>query len=223
MFWPIHAGCSDMPPQPELSNTDQTDQPTSNLKYNSPLHKKYGHTQYDLRSYNSQVNTMHRRIERRPIRHSRLSLKFTNPSHWKGCFSPRVLRQRKCAYFESCRPRRANDNMTNYRLRFGDSGVRVSPSADEYEPLGTSFTNLFGTRGSPSTFEALMETFAEQNSRPQDARANPVTTIHSWSQQHSSLPTPSEIAASPTPPSFIHKLPRKNEVSQPSLRDSGPC
>ena len=27
MFWPIHAGCSDMSSQPEVSNTDQIDQP----------------------------------------------------------------------------------------------------------------------------------------------------------------------------------------------------
>ena len=143
MFWPIHAGCSDMSPQPEL---DQIDQPTSNLKDTSPLHK---HKKYDLRSYNSHVNIMHRRIEHRPIQRSRLGLKFTNPTYWKLCFPPRVLRQRKCAYFESCiiTPRRANDNMTNYRRRFGDSGVRMSPSADEYASHGTSFTNLFGTRG----------------------------------------------------------------------------
>ena len=67
MFWPIHTGCSDMSPQPEL---DQLDQPTSNLKDISPLHK---HKKYDLRSYNSHVDIMHRRIERRPIQHSRLS------------------------------------------------------------------------------------------------------------------------------------------------------
>ena len=47
-----------------------------------------------------------------------------------------------------------------------------------------------------------MARFAEQNSRAQEARASPVTTIHSWSQQRSSSPTPSEIAAPPSPPSF---------------------
>ena len=42
MFWPIHAGCSDISPQPEL---DQVDLPTSNLRVFSPLHK---HKKYDL-------------------------------------------------------------------------------------------------------------------------------------------------------------------------------
>ena len=179
MFWPIHAGCSDMSPQPEL---DQIDQPTSNLKYISPLHK---HKKYDLRDYNSHVSIMHRRVEHRPIQHSRLGSKFSNPHYWKRCFSPQVLRQRKGAYFESLRPRRADDYITNCIRRFGNSSVRMSPSTDEYESLGTSFTNLFG------------------NSRAQDARSNPVATIHSWSQQRSSSPTPPEIAASPSPPSFM--------------------
>ena len=64
----------------------------------------------------------------------------------------------------------------------------MSPSTDEYASLGTSFVNLFGT---------------EQNSQAQDARTNPVATIHSWGQQHNSSPTPPEIAASPSPPSFM--------------------
>ena len=182
MFWPIHAGCSDMSPQPEL---DQIDLPTNDLKAFSPLYK---HKKYDLHSYNSHLNIMHRRVENRPIQHSRLSLKFSNPHHWKRCFSPQVLRQRKDAYFASLRPAPANDGMTNYRRRFDVSGVRMSPSTDEYASLGTSFINLFGT---------------EQNSPAQDARTNPVATIHSWSQQRSSPPTPSEIAASPSPPSFM--------------------
>ena len=78
--------------------------------------------------------------------------------------------------------------MTPYRRRSDVSGVRMSPSTDEYAPLGTSFINLFGT---------------EQNSSAQDARTNPVATIRSWSQQRSSSPTPSEVAASPSPPSFM--------------------
>ena len=49
MFWPIHAGCSDMSPQLELD-----DLPTSNLKVFSPLHK---HKSYDLRDYNSHART----------------------------------------------------------------------------------------------------------------------------------------------------------------------
>ena len=51
-----------------------------------------------------------------------------------------------------------------------------------------SLTNVFGT---------------EQSSQAQDARTNPVATIHSGSQQRSSSPTPPEIAASPSPPSFM--------------------
>jgi hypothetical protein len=171
-----------MSPQPEL---DQIDLPTSNLKVLSPLHK---HKKYDLHSYNSHLNIMHRRVENRPIQHSRLSLKFSNPHHWKRCFSPQVLRQRKDAYFASFRLATANDSMTPYRRRSDVSGVRMSPSADGYASLGTSFVNLFGT---------------EQSPQAQDARTNPVATIHSWSQQRSSSPAPSEVAASPSPPSFM--------------------
>ena len=49
---------------------------------------------------------------------TRLSLRLMNSIYWKSRFPPRVLRQRKYAYFESLRPllvRRANDNMNNYR------------------------------------------------------------------------------------------------------------
>ena len=88
---------------------------------------------------------MHRRVEHRPIQHSGLSLKFSNPHYWKRCFSPQVLRQRKDACFASLRPAPANDYITNYRRRFDVSGVRMSPSTDEYASLGTSFINLFGT------------------------------------------------------------------------------
>ena len=186
MFWPIHAGCSDMSPQPEL---DQIDLPTSNLEIFAPLHK---HKTYDLRSYNSHLNIMHRCVDNRTIQHSRLSLKFSKPHYWKRCLSPQVLRQRKRAYFESCiiTPRRASDSMANYRRRSDVSDVRMSPSADEYASLGTSFTDLFGTRGSPDAAS--------------EGRTNPVTTtIHSWSQQRSSSLSPSEIAASPSPPSFV--------------------
>ena len=98
MFWPIHAGCSNMSPQPELD-----DLPTSNLKVLSPLHK---HKSYDLNNHNSHVNIMHRRLENRPVNttYGRLSLKFSNPHCWKRCSSPQVLRQRKDAYFASLRP-----------------------------------------------------------------------------------------------------------------------
>ena len=49
------------------------------------------------------MNKVHRRIEHRQMG-IRLSLRLINAIHWKSRFSPRVLRQRKCAYFESLRP-----------------------------------------------------------------------------------------------------------------------
>ena len=107
------------------------------------------------------MDAVHCRIQSRQMG-IRLGLRLMNSSSWKSHFSPRVLRQRKCAYFESLCPCRDNDKMTSYRRRSDVSGVRMSPSADEYASLGTSFTNLFGTRGSQNTFETMIGILAEQ-------------------------------------------------------------
>ena len=128
IVWPIHAGCSDTSLQPELSVLDQS---ISDLK----KHCSKVYYKHSLHSYGSRTNAVNCRIESRQMG-IRLSLRLLNSGFWKNRFSPRALRQHKCAYFESCRPRRANVNMTSYRWRFGDSGVRMSPSADEYESLG---------------------------------------------------------------------------------------
>ena len=146
IFWPIHAGCSDMPLQPELS-----DQSTNDLKkYCSKVHKKYSLHSYN--SPNSQMNVVHRLIESRRIG-SRLSLKLMNPSFWKHNLSSPALRQRKLqvklkvgALLQQC----DQDNMISYR---GHLDVFNTPvKSDGYASLGPrSLTCLAFHRRAPTT------------------------------------------------------------------------